>query len=306
MLGSVSACSFITNVFVPPIVWAICCSFLILVIWALSVRLARQLSARGTKLPFTKRYLRPPGEFLRMELDKLSDQLDSEIIFALGAAGGFGVGVYWLLVGEFVGGTIFLFAALGVFLLLFLRLGDLVDKIADHRLGFLGERAVGEELNQLLADGWSVFHDVPFQDNPGNKPFNVDHVVVGPGGLFAVETKARRKRTEKGGHEVTFDGQLLQYPWGAEPWGLDNARTRADALGAWLSKSLQREVPVIPVLALPGWFVRRKGRSELRVVSSGELQGVFRGEAAKARLDSQIVQAIKALLEARCRDVGLE
>lgn len=289
-----------------PMLWATICSLGALLAWGFSLKFARQRAARGTKLPFTKRYLRPPGESLRVRLDKLADQLDSEVIFALGAAACFGVGVYWLASGQIVGGASFVFIAVGVFVLLHLRLRALVDKITRHRLGFLGERAVGEELNQLLADGWSVFHDVPFHDNPGSKPFNVDHVVVGLGGIFAVETKTRRKRTEKGGHEVTFDGQLLQYPWGAEPWGLDDARTRADALVAWLSKSLQREVPVIPVLALPGWYVHRKGQSDLRVVNSDEIPGLFRGENIKPRLDPATVQAIKALLEARCRDVGLD
>ena len=39
-----------------------------------------------------------------------------------------------------------------------------------------------------MRDGFAVFHDVP-----GDKAFNVDHVVIGPQGVFAVETKGRGK-----------------------------------------------------------------------------------------------------------------
>src|SRR5688572_1213217 len=67
------------------------------------------------------------------------------------------------------------------------KLFFLARELWDSRLGFTGERVVGEELNQFLASGFRVFHDVPF-DN-----FNIDHVLVGPPGVYAVETKARRK-----------------------------------------------------------------------------------------------------------------
>jgi len=47
---------------------------------------------------------------------------------------------------------------------------------------------VGEILEGLVADGWQVIHDVSFGRG------NIDHIVVGPGGLFTVETKSRRGR----------------------------------------------------------------------------------------------------------------
>lgn len=58
-----------------------------------------------------------------------------------------------------------------------------------YQLGYEGEIAVGQELNQLMLDGYRVYHDFP-----GDK-FNIDHIVVGPPGVFAVETKARSKPT---------------------------------------------------------------------------------------------------------------
>jgi hypothetical protein len=54
--------------------------------------------------------------------------------------------------------------------------------------GAEGEEVVGEILEGLEADGWQVIHDVSFGRG------NIDHIVVGPGGLFTVETKSRRGR----------------------------------------------------------------------------------------------------------------
>jgi len=54
--------------------------------------------------------------------------------------------------------------------------------------GAEGEEVVGEILESLTTDGWQVIHDVSFGRG------NIDHIVVGPGGLFTVETKSRRGR----------------------------------------------------------------------------------------------------------------
>ena len=53
-----------------------------------------------------------------------------------------------------------------------------------------GERVVAEHLNQLIAEGYTVFHDVPCGFKKGKKMlFNIDHLLVGKKGIFAVETK---------------------------------------------------------------------------------------------------------------------
>jgi hypothetical protein len=55
----------------------------------------------------------------------------------------------------------------------------LIKRRREYRLGFAGERAVAEELNQLMLDGCRVFHDVPME------PYgNIDHVLIAPAGIF--------------------------------------------------------------------------------------------------------------------------
>jgi Nuclease-related domain len=54
--------------------------------------------------------------------------------------------------------------------------------------GAEGEKQVGAIFDGFTAQGWHVTHDVCLGRG------NIDHVLVGPGGIFAVETKAHRGR----------------------------------------------------------------------------------------------------------------
>ncbi len=55
-----------------------------------------------------------------------------------------------------------------------------------YERGAQGERAVGSILDELRVRGWAVFHDVRW---PGRVRANLDHVVVGPPGVFVVDAK---------------------------------------------------------------------------------------------------------------------
>ncbi|WP_408898305.1 nuclease-related domain-containing protein [Nocardioides sp. R1-1] len=52
--------------------------------------------------------------------------------------------------------------------------------------GAEGERATARVLDRLPADEWTVFHDVRW---PGRRLANVDHVVIGPPGVFVIDSK---------------------------------------------------------------------------------------------------------------------
>ncbi len=51
-----------------------------------------------------------------------------------------------------------------------------------------GEGVVAAILDALASDGWSIVHDA----RPGRG--GVDHIAIGPAGVFAIETKRRRGR----------------------------------------------------------------------------------------------------------------
>jgi hypothetical protein len=52
--------------------------------------------------------------------------------------------------------------------------------------GAEGEEAVAAALAQLPSETWTVFHDVKW---PGRRYANVDHIVVGPPGVFVIDAK---------------------------------------------------------------------------------------------------------------------
>ena len=52
--------------------------------------------------------------------------------------------------------------------------------------GAAGERLVAEKLEELTARGWRVLHDVRW---PGRPKANLDHVLVGPGGVIVIDAK---------------------------------------------------------------------------------------------------------------------
>lgn len=121
------------------------------------------------------------------------------------------------------------------------------------KTGLKGERATGQLLQSgLLPLGYEVFHDCCFDD------FNVDHVAIGPGGIFAIETKTRTKPS--GDARVTYDGrQVLVNGLAPDRDPVAQARAGASRIGEILAEYAGIQTQVRPVVLFPGWFV--EGRS---------------------------------------------
>lgn len=56
----------------------------------------------------------------------------------------------------------------------------------NYRAGIIGEQKVTRILLAALSDEYSIFNDVKLKSMPGG---NIDHIVVGPTGIFVIETK---------------------------------------------------------------------------------------------------------------------
>ncbi len=218
-------------------------------------------SRHRPKSPFkvSTRLLRSPGESLREEIQRMDDVLPEQMLVAMGLPLLVSVGVTLPLVKfKVLNNTTFVpvfFAVLGITTLVsawwFIR--KALTR-ADYYLGYFGERVVGETLEQLRAEGWRIFHDVPAQ--VGKMKFNVDHVAVGPGGVFGIETKSRRKGHARPGrkdYEAFYDGKMLSWPWTDEPeaYGVKNALDRAKWLEEWLVTAIGEKIRVNPVLTFP-------------------------------------------------------
>lgn len=118
--------------------------------------------------------------------------------------------------------------------------------------GLLAERVTGMQLNRLVADGCLVLHDLPAEN------FNIDHIVIGPRAVYAVETKSFRRPRGQGDaavHRVTFDGKALRFTDFVNTDAVEQAARQAKWLKRTLQESLGMDIPVVPALALPGWFI---------------------------------------------------
>lgn len=117
------------------------------------------------------------------------------------------------------------------------------------RLGLQGEMVVGQRLEELRSAGYQIFHNII------QKGFNIDHVIIGPGGVFVIETKTISKSTT-GKPQITYDGHRVLID-GMEPDRDPVAQAKANAkcIGEMLTKFTGQNVAPRPVVIFPGWWV---------------------------------------------------
>jgi hypothetical protein len=73
-----------------------------------------------------------------------------------------------------------------------------------YERGAVGEETTARALGELSAEGWRVFHDVRW---PGRSQANIDHVLVGPSGVFVIDSKAWDGAVEVRGGALRQDGR---------------------------------------------------------------------------------------------------
>lgn len=119
-----------------------------------------------------------------------------------------------------------------------------------------GEKLVAEELQTLLREGATVFHDII-----GNK-FNIDHVVVSKHGIFLIETKTYSKPVKKDAvisfdeNQVYVDGQKVE----REP--IKQAKALSKWLQDLLTQTTGQKFPIHPVILFPGWYTDQTKRGQ--------------------------------------------
>ena len=260
---------------------------------------------RKKRLPFTQKILRPPGESLRVRLAELDEKLNDRLVqLLLSAYSPLLMAGLAALQGVRITSGIMIFFA-GIAVLASTCAGYSLWKLfalrRRCRLGYEGERHAGEALNQLMLGGYRVFHDFLITDKPG-VTWNIDHIVIGSNGVFAVETKTRRKVKGLDGAKVTIGEDRLEYPWGADRCGLDQARDNAAWLSDWISKTFERPIKAAPLLVLPGWFIDRRCKLPVTVLSGREVTAQV-PKLNGTSLKPDEISRIAAMIEDRNRSV---
>lgn len=268
-------------------------AFVALAVVAIKRRALRQRS----RLPFRELRRRPAGESLRLKLETLDDKLSEWVMYvaALPTVIGIAVAVtrppsLTFLAIPFAVSVAWSIAAGWKFY-------RLLRERANYQLGFDGERFVGEELSRLAANGFEIYHDLPFDR------FNIDHVLVGPPGVFAVETKTRRKPIAASGekeYHVEFDGFRLHWPMGPDAYGIEQARNNARTLADWLSGAVGEPVSVTAILTLPGWMVDRKAPSKgVHILNPKEIAKIC--GPRRESLNENLLKRICYQLDQKCK-----
>jgi len=184
------------------------------------------------------------------------------------------------------------------------RLWSVLARSRRLALGYEAEVAAGQELDALRHLGYRVFHDVPAEGFGSN----IDHVLVGPAGVFAVQAIGRTTPRANGSDEpweVTYDGERLQFPGWEETLPLGQAMAQADWLCGWLTDAIREPLTVRPILVLPGWSVKRTAVSGIPVLAARRIHAYFERMHPLAEMTDTMVERVCVQLDSHCRVVAL-
>ena len=105
------------------------------------------------------------------------------------------------------------------------------------RVGADGEETIGAKLEKLTKGGWYVLHSIPV----GKRGSDIDHVVIGPAGVFTINTKKHPgKKVWVSKNAVLVDGHRTDY--------LRNSRFEGERATKLLTAAVGFPVFVKPVL----------------------------------------------------------
>lgn len=143
--------------------------------------------------------------------------------------------------------------------------GVLDDDIVQWCVGYVGEERVGSLL-EALGPGWKVLHAVPV----GTAGSDIDHVVIGPGGVFTINAKHHAAQTVEVKGEALFVG-------GTHTFYIRNAQLEAGRATRVIS-AVMPGLTAYPIVAVVGGTVRvKEAPSDVYVMNSAALSSWLLG-----------------------------
>jgi hypothetical protein len=154
--------------------------------------------------------------------------------------------------------------------------------------GERGELHVADVLEELRTEGYRPVHDIV------GDGFNIDHVIVGPAGVFAIETKYRSGRGEITfrNTEGVFVGDRLE-----EKDCFKQARGGAATISDLIHENCGRRQSVTPIVVFVGdWKIKDEWRdTDARVFTPDGLLRYIRNQ--QPRLTRKDIELIASHLE---------
>ena len=269
----------------------------------------RQYNLRkNTKSPFTEdNLIRLPGHSLNEKIKKFDRKIDESIfmiiVIALISTNAF-VSTSVMKKGkvsfeiDFIIIIIFIIISISFFIVRIIKKLAVRNKFS---LGYFGEITTAQYLQKLAPNDHFIYHDFPANN------FNIDHIVIGKTGVYAIETKTRSKITsknDKNHSKAEYNGKELFFSNSRETKYLEQTKRQAAWLSNWLKSSTGETVPVIPVLSLPGFFVLTKVKNPgIYVVNPKRIYEIFK--SSRIELDDKKIKQIVHQVEEKCRDVEI-
>lgn len=170
-----------------------------------------------------------------------------------------------------------------------------IKKVKDLRLGCEGEKIVAESLEELREVGYKIYNDIVWDG------FNIDHVIVGPAGVFTIETKTYRKRPGANsqiyynGKTVMIDGvKSLKDP-------IKQAIGQKYQLEGFIKDNAKMDIKVRPVVIFPNWFIKKDdNKSDVLVFNEKSLSGFLKKE--EMLLNQEQINLISSHIESYNRN----
>ena len=247
--------------------------------------------------PLSQDLLRSPGQSLLAELDLINKELRRYWVFVvLSPLTLFAVHLLLSYVNATDKSGVRLMVAVGGGLILCIfsvyKVIMLLNERKTLRLGYADKSAVGRQLEQFIQDGFRVYHEFPAET------FTIDHIVVGPKGVFTVKTKTHFKSAGKNRIEdatVAYDGRMLYFPSEEDFKTIEEARQQADWLSDWLGRTIGEPIAARAVIALPGWFVKRTSAEGIPVVNLQQFPSLFKHIKPRLLSDPMIMRISQQL-----------
>lgn len=171
------------------------------------------------------------------------------------------------------------------------------ERLQSFIKGARGEEWVARTLSFLPA-GYRVYHGLT--ENPGwwQQAIDYDHVVLGPTGLYLVETKFWNGSIAVRDGRIRYDGQEPDRP------PLSQVKTAAADLRRQVVAALQRDIDVQPVLCFVGGSLPDglTGSSGVVICSGDTLLDVLQeaqGPLWGKRLQEQAAQLLDTMMKGR-------